>query len=607
MGLLYPGALLLLALVPALILAYLARERPSRVTVSSVLAFRALRGLRAERFGGRPRFDWIFFLELLLLCLAVLAVAGPYVLRPSSPVAVVLDNSAATQAELAGGGSRFKAAVEKLDEALAAHQSAGQGAGEVAVYLTAPHPHRIAPPFKSIAEARAAIAKVVPADAPADSAAVGGLLSSLASERRYTKVIYAGADQIVAAAAPGITAFTVSEPIPNYAIGSFVLRREVFGAEALHARIRLANFAAQTRDLEVIVTGDGRELAHAKSVLGPGETGQLEFPELPPANVYRAELLPTDGFALDNTAYATVGSMRAVSILFVSPTPDDARGLESIPGVAVVARTPEAYAPWELTGADVAVFEYSAPKELAPVNALFVMPPPGAPTLGFVVKQADAVQIASWRKTDPLADSVNFRLLNLRAGEMFAVHPWMSAVVEGQDGGLLLRGERDGHRYVAAGFNLFPYLGGRNLPMSVLTLNVLSYLAGLSADSTGYRTGQPWLVPAGITQVALPSGRIAAVTPGSMFSETAAQGIYELIGRNGTRTPRAVNLADFAESDLAHPAPIHVEVAAGESAPRTIAQRVPVGVWVLLAIIALAMFEAAVVYRRRRRGALVSA
>ncbi|MGH7864804.1 MAG: hypothetical protein ACREQB_07435, partial [Candidatus Binataceae bacterium] len=588
---------------PALILAYLARERPSRVTVSSVLAFRALRGLRAERFGGRPRFDWTFFLELLLLCLAVLAVAGPYLLSPSSPLALVLDNSAATQAGLAGGGNRFAVAVHNLDRALAAHE----GGGEVAVYVTAPQPHRIAPPFVTIAAARAAIAKLTPTDAPADSAAVGALLSSLASERRYTKVIYAGAHPIVVAAAPGITAFTVGDPIQNYAIGSFVLRREVFGAEALHARIKLANFAAQTRDLEVIVSGDGRIVARAKSVLGPGETGQLEFPELPAATVYRAELAPADGFPLDNTAFATVGSLRAVSVLFVSPTPDDAKGLESIPGVAVLARTPDAYAPSELAGADVAVFEYAAPKELPPVNALFVMPPPAGASLGLGVKQAAAVQIASWRKTDPLADSVNFRLLNLRAGEMFGVHPWMSAVVEGQDGGLLLRGERDGHRYVAAGFNLFPYLGGRNLPMSVLTLNVMSYLAGLSADSSGYRTGQPWLVPAGITEILLPSGRTVAVTAGSIFSDVAAQGVYELIGADGARSPRAVNLADFAESDLAHAAPIHVEVAAGQSAPRSIMHRVPMSGLVLFIILALATLEAAVVYRRRHRSAEVGA
>ncbi|MGH7837212.1 MAG: BatA domain-containing protein, partial [Candidatus Binataceae bacterium] len=40
MGLLNPSALYFAAIVPALIVAYLARERPRQATVSSVLAFR---------------------------------------------------------------------------------------------------------------------------------------------------------------------------------------------------------------------------------------------------------------------------------------------------------------------------------------------------------------------------------------------------------------------------------------------------------------------------------------------------------------------------------------------------------------------------------------
>src|SRR5436309_8942629 len=92
-GLLYPAALYLFVIPPLLLIAYLARERPRQVLVSSVIAFRALRAARGERFGGRPRLHWSFFLELLILCLAVLAIAAPYNLSNRNPVAVVIDNS----------------------------------------------------------------------------------------------------------------------------------------------------------------------------------------------------------------------------------------------------------------------------------------------------------------------------------------------------------------------------------------------------------------------------------------------------------------------------------------------------------------------------------
>ena len=126
MGLLYPGALIFFALVPALVLAYLARERPSRVTVSSVLAFRALRGFRRERFGGWPRLDWMFFAEVLILSLVVLAMASPFIWKRSSPLAVVIDNSAAMQALTPSGKTRFDIAREKLDAELSITSASGE-------------------------------------------------------------------------------------------------------------------------------------------------------------------------------------------------------------------------------------------------------------------------------------------------------------------------------------------------------------------------------------------------------------------------------------------------------------------------------------------------
>ncbi|MGH7915467.1 MAG: vWA domain-containing protein, partial [Candidatus Binataceae bacterium] len=176
MGLLYPGVLYyLLALIPALALAYLVRERPRRIVVSSVLAFRALRARRGQRFGGWPRPDWMFFVEMLIIGLAVLAIARPYVTRKGNPIAVVLDNSAAMQAVATPGRTRFDTMRAALKDALAR-----EGPGEVSLYLTVPQPHRAGPPFASAADASAALAHLRPADAASDQAALSMLLSGLA-------------------------------------------------------------------------------------------------------------------------------------------------------------------------------------------------------------------------------------------------------------------------------------------------------------------------------------------------------------------------------------------------------------------------------------------
>jgi Aerotolerance regulator N-terminal/von Willebrand factor type A domain len=597
MGLLYPGALVFFAIVPALALAYLARERPSRVIVSSAAAFRALRGFRRERFGGWPRLDWMFFVELLILCLAVLAIAGPYVLRKSNPIAVVIDNSAAMQARTAGGKTRFALALEKAGAMLADEDSGST----ISLYVTAPQPRRVAPPFASITEAVAALDQLKPSDAPNEQATLIAMLSDLASEGRFNKVIFAGANALMPPVPAKIHAIAVGDPEPNAGIGSFSLRREAFGAAALHAQLTIGNYNPETRNFEVAISGDGKDLGHAKISLAAGETGAVEFPALPSAQVYRAELSPPDSFPLDNVAYATAGAVKAVSILFISPTPADAGGLNSIPGVEVTARTPDAYSPADLDNADLAIFEYTVPKELPAANSLIVMPPAGDPVFNFSATPAPKLQIAGWHNTDPLTDSVNFRLLNLQSGEYLGQHEWMSVVLSGDGGALMLKGEREDHRFVATGFNPFPYLGRRNLPMSVLTLDALSYLAGLGQSSSGYHTGQQWLVPAGVESVILPSGSKVKAHPGTLFPHVDQQGVYELVTADGTKTARAVNVADLGVSDLENLPQLKIEVTSSGTAGEPVSEKASFSAYLIAAILALGLLEALIAYRRRRR------
>jgi hypothetical protein len=596
MGLLYPGALYFLAVVPALIIAYLARERPRQETVSSVLAFRALHVMRGERFGGRPRFSWTFFVELLILCLAVLAMAGPYMVRRGNPVAVVIDNSAAMQARTAAGTTRFEDAVTKATAALEAQSDSGL----VTVYVTAPQPHAIGSPFATTLSAEAAIKGEHPVDAPGDPAALTSLLAQLNGNRRIGHVIFASYRALAAPIPPRFTAITVGEPVLNYGIGSFALSRESFGVAALHARLNVANFSAASQTFKATVTGDRKVVGSAQATLAPGEVAAIDFPNVAPAEVYRAQLEPTDAFALDNTAFATGSAVKPIAVLFISPVPADGESLKGIPGVAVTTRTPDAYSPKDLAESDLAIFEYSLPKEIPPVNALLVMPPPGDPAFAFQVESAAQVELTAWPSTDPLTDGVNFRLLNIRSGEYIAQHPWMQAVVSGADGGLVLEGTRQGHRFIATGFNPFPYLGAQNLPMSILSLNLMSYLAGLGAQTSGYHTGEPWMVPAGVKTITLPSGRTETVEPGSLFTATDAQGIYTLNGVAGVKSPRAVNLADLGTSDLENVSPLKIETSAGGGASGEAMVRTPLAPFVLGAIIALIILEAILVYRKPR-------
>src|SRR5881628_2391295 len=112
MEFLNPGALYGLLALPLLIIPYLIRRKPKRVIFSSLLLLTE----PGTRAGGRPlgklRLPLIFFLQLLLLTLLILALGEPvFSVRPNK-IAIILDNSASMQA-LEDGKTRFALAKEK--------------------------------------------------------------------------------------------------------------------------------------------------------------------------------------------------------------------------------------------------------------------------------------------------------------------------------------------------------------------------------------------------------------------------------------------------------------------------------------------------------------
>ena len=273
--------------------------------------------------------------------------------------------------------------------------------------------------------------------------------------------------------------------------------------------------------------------------------------------------------------------------------------MQYLPQLNVHTLAPENYSP-ENAKADLLIFEYGVPKELPAANALLVMPPGGDDVFGLRVVAGATTQITDWRSPDPLTDGVNFRLLSLRQPESFAVHPWMQSIVNSNLGSVLMEGKHQGHRYVVLGFNPFPYLGRRNLPMSVLTLNILGYLSGFGSEDKGYRTGEPWIVPAGVTRIVKPSGVKVEVQPGTPFTGDDEQGVYQLIGPGSQQRLRAVNLSDLNQSNLESPAAIKLDVPVAGNAPRDFTERQSLTPYLLAAILVLAACEALFTYRRRR-------
>src|SRR5262245_8506444 len=98
MELLNPAALFGLLALPLLLLPYLIRRKPRRAIFSSLLLLVAASERPNRRPWGKIHLPWIFFLQLLLLTLLIIALSEPVLTVRPTKIAIVLDNSASMQA-----------------------------------------------------------------------------------------------------------------------------------------------------------------------------------------------------------------------------------------------------------------------------------------------------------------------------------------------------------------------------------------------------------------------------------------------------------------------------------------------------------------------------
>src|SRR3989338_6684862 len=138
MEFLNPAALYAFFLLPLLLITYLIKRRPRRLVFSSLLLLRDLSTPASGRPWGRLYLPPIFFLQLLLLVLLILALAEPVLSVRPLKVAVILDNSASMQA-LEGEKSRFELAREQARDLLRGFSPEAQ----VDLYLPVPRVGRV--------------------------------------------------------------------------------------------------------------------------------------------------------------------------------------------------------------------------------------------------------------------------------------------------------------------------------------------------------------------------------------------------------------------------------------------------------------------------------
>jgi hypothetical protein len=547
-----PAALFGLFALPLLLIPYLVRRKPRRLVFSSLLLFIEGGAQASPRPFGRVHLPPIFFLQLLLLALLVLALSEPvFSVRPTN-VALVLDNSASMQA-LEDGKARFALAKERLGAVVGDLSPAGQ----VDLYLTTPRLAKInratLTPNQAAGAANGLAAYDI-GDAPMDYDQV---LRQLAREQKYDRV-YLFTDH---PATGGQTATTriisVGQPQANLAVTGFDVHRASLINARMQASVAVANYSAKDEKIRITLKAEGATLASRDIAVSAEKTATAAFEGFAEKPGYEVEIDTRDALALDNRRFAVAPGSRNLRILAVTPRPQAAASLKSIQGVNVDVIAPNEYGKADRTSYGLEIFHYSAPAQLPDKPALFILPPESSPLVDLGAPVPNT-QISGWREPHALTRYVNFTLFRPTYARALRPQAAGQVILESSNGALAFAVEQRGTRYLTLGFDPLPYLGRENLPMSIFTLNFLDWFFESSARSQA--TGEPIPLSSIATGDSLttPTGERFNLKAGQgYFAATFHQGIYRRT-RGGGGEIFARNLDDLGESDLRAPTAVEL-------------------------------------------------
>jgi Aerotolerance regulator N-terminal len=580
--------------LPLLLLPYLLRRKPRRYVFSSLLIFSAMGHEPTVRPWGRLRLPLIFFLQLLLLALMIVALSEPVLTARPAKVAVVLDNSASMQA-FDESKPRFVLAQEKLAEIVSELSSAAV----LELYLTAPQLERFGKTGFSPLEALAAVRGLKPVDVAEAQLDYNESLGQLARQQEYDR-IYFITDRPARGQNETIRVLTVGRPRDNLAISSLMVHHGSLADPRLTAGAEVANFSATEVRVKVTLRGGGMALGTRELDIAAGGNATAIFEGLPQHPFYEAEINRKDALLLDNRRFAVTPGAKKLRILGISPRPEALTSLRAINGVEVDIVTPVDYEKTDRSGYGLEIFHFAAPTELPRNPALFILPPDQSQLVNS--RQAGSNQgISGWREGHPLTRYVNFALLRPSYTRTLIPQIPGESILRSAAGTLAFTTMKQGVRYLVLGFDPLPFLGHANLPMSIFTVNIVDWFFAFS-PSAGRATGEPITVnaPQPGDRIITPLGETLSPRPDAAgFPRTLYQGVYQLVRQN-QKSFIAVNLREVSESDLRRPASVELRGESGNGREQAIL--LPSWSYFLLAALLLLVVEWFINPRFARRG-----
>jgi Ca-activated chloride channel family protein len=599
MSFLAPIAFAFAASIPVVVVFYLLkRKRVVKLVSSTLLWQKFLADTQASAPFQKLRKNWLLYLQILLLLLAVLALARPYFATTAKPAqlrVLILDGSASMQATDEAPSRFEKARAEALKWV-----DSLEPTDQMVVLLAGANTETIQAATSQKADLRRALQTCQPGDSPTRLVPALKTAESLVRDRKSAE-IHLFSDGAV----PELAEFeNKALPLIYHKVGS---RADNLGITALDVRANpedatqraiytsVANVSSNTlsADLELLLDG---QLINTVALTVPGQqTAPHVFKATQSQDgVFTVRLTNKDDLAADNEASIVSLLPKPVNVLLVTR---GNRLLEK--ALRAVANVQLAVAN-DLTDGG-ASFDFIVLDGVVPTAW------PGGNVLAFGVVNSNWVEnvtgveapvIVDWKSTHPLLRYASFdnvqivQSLTPRNG----TPPWAVSILEAPQAPLIVAGDLGRQRIVWVGFDPLESNWPLRVSFPIFIANAIEWLNPANAKNSQLliKAGDPFRLtlsaPVANAEVKLPDGKTTTLNLDGanevVFGDTARRGVYQL--RAGTNAVTFVaNLLDSAESNIRP----REELKFGEytRVEATTVQRTNMELWRTLAAIGLAV------------------
>jgi len=415
----------------------------------------------------------------------------------------------------------------------------------------------------------------------------------------------------------------------NVGITQFSVRRYPLDKSRYEVMLELTNTGDVDSDVELELTGDGQPVDVTKLRLRAGERLPRFYPNLNGASrTLEAKISLTSGghddLPADDHAYALLPERHRAKVLVVTAGNmylDAALLLDEYLDVTDVTPTEyvSTYAAAANTNAgkhfDAVIFDGVTPASPPRSDAIYLDPRgPGSP-----VKVLNELKQPGFDKIDRKHPIVRFTALddvNIARGHKLAPEPGDKVVGASEEGPILVAGTRDGHKFVAMGFDTRESDLTLRVAWPVFLLNTINWFSDDDATYlSSFRTGDVWRIPVAgdfdEASLKLPSGIFTDVPVHEGRAVFLGQhaGFYELSAkahrgdaRDMSTTPKTAFAANLLDTDESTIAPSDTLVVDGKPAGALegfhVGVRREIWIYLLIAAVLLTAVEWATYHRR---------